>query len=199
MSKENNKIMITLSKAREAIPDHICLSRVVNDDKVNLDSLSASVPLSQILKSGGINNALWCIENLPEHNDLWRRFSHWCVVRAVEGMNEGSAKEDVSNLIVSTINDISIESTDDDIKNIHLLSKECVERLAVKARLTEFDSDKWKDVRVAESVKELTRSTSSISAEAISHFVSLASKDVDKEINMQKQKLISIADTGRWC
>ena len=40
-------------------------------------------PMSNILDSNGLDDCLWAIRCLPEHNNLWRKYAVWCA-RQVE-------------------------------------------------------------------------------------------------------------------
>jgi hypothetical protein len=35
-------------------------------------------PLSSILNSNDLDDTLWCLKLLPEHNNLWRKYAWWC-------------------------------------------------------------------------------------------------------------------------
>lgn len=35
-------------------------------------------PLSHIVESNGLDDALWCTRCLPEHDRIWRLFAVWC-------------------------------------------------------------------------------------------------------------------------
>ena len=36
------------------------------------------LPIAVILKSNGLEDALWSLRTLPEHNNLWRLYAVWC-------------------------------------------------------------------------------------------------------------------------
>lgn len=35
-------------------------------------------PLADVLDSNGLNDTLWCLRCLPEHDKVWRLFAVWC-------------------------------------------------------------------------------------------------------------------------
>lgn len=35
-------------------------------------------PLSDIIDSNGLEDALWCLRARPEHSRLWRKYTVWC-------------------------------------------------------------------------------------------------------------------------
>jgi hypothetical protein len=37
-----------------------------------------ALPLSVIVASNGLDDALWALRTLPEHNNLWRHYAVWC-------------------------------------------------------------------------------------------------------------------------
>jgi hypothetical protein len=45
-------------------------------DKTEADD--EPLPLSVIVESNGLEDALWALRTLPEHNNLWRQYAVWC-------------------------------------------------------------------------------------------------------------------------
>jgi hypothetical protein len=72
------QIKVTLKQIRDNDP---CTSGWVKVLKAN-GGLKAdydkSFPLSSILDSNDLDDTLWCLDLLPEHNNLWRKYAWWC-------------------------------------------------------------------------------------------------------------------------
>ena len=45
-------------------------------DKTEADD--EPLPLSVIVESNGLEDALWALRTLPEHDNLWRQYAVWC-------------------------------------------------------------------------------------------------------------------------
>jgi hypothetical protein len=40
--------------------------------------MAAQFPLSDVLDSNNLDDTLWCLRCLPEHDRLWRKYAVWC-------------------------------------------------------------------------------------------------------------------------
>jgi hypothetical protein len=71
------QITITLNKIREHSP---CASGweklLASKGKTKADD--EEFPLLDVLESNGLDDALWCLRCLPEHQNLWRKYAVWC-------------------------------------------------------------------------------------------------------------------------
>jgi hypothetical protein len=69
-------ITITLQKIRDA---HPCPSGWEKLLKAKAGvGMDAEFPLSDVLDSNGLDDTLWCLHCLPEHDNLWRLYAVWC-------------------------------------------------------------------------------------------------------------------------
>ena len=69
-------ITITLQKIRDA---HPCPSGWEKLLKAKAGvGMDAEFPLSDVLDSNGLEDTLWCLHCLPEHDNLWRLYAVWC-------------------------------------------------------------------------------------------------------------------------
>ena len=50
-----------------------------------LAEMDAQFPLASVLDANGLNDTLWCLQCLPEHSTLWRKYAVWCA-RQVENL-----------------------------------------------------------------------------------------------------------------
>lgn len=49
-------------------------------------------PLSDIIDSNGIDDALWCLRARPEHSKLWRKYAVWCARQVEHLMTDNRSK-----------------------------------------------------------------------------------------------------------
>jgi len=77
-SKLKVKIMITitLNKIKEHNP---CVDgwKILLKSKPGLD-YNEPFPLSDILDSNGLHDALWVLRCLPQYGNIWRKYAVWC-------------------------------------------------------------------------------------------------------------------------
>lgn len=82
----DNTIYTTLNKIRE---HHPCTdgweTLLTHLGKTKADDEPLS--LLTILESNGLDDALWCLWSLPEHDNLWRKYAVWCA-RQVQHLME---------------------------------------------------------------------------------------------------------------
>ena len=69
-------ITITLNKIRAHSPCESGWKKLLKAKAgVGMD---AEFPLSDVLDSNGLDDTLWCMRCLPEHESLWRLYAVWC-------------------------------------------------------------------------------------------------------------------------
>ena len=66
-------ILITLAQIRAHSPCANGWQTLLRSNPGN-----GSFPLSHIVESNGLDDALWCTRCLPEHDRVWRLFAVWC-------------------------------------------------------------------------------------------------------------------------
>lgn len=49
-------------------------------------------PLSDIIDSNGLEDALWCLRVRPEHSKLWRKYAVWCARQVEHLMTDNRSK-----------------------------------------------------------------------------------------------------------
>ena len=50
-------------------------------------------PLSDIIDSNGLDDALWCLRVRPEHSKLWRKYAVWCARQVEHLMTDNRSKD----------------------------------------------------------------------------------------------------------
>lgn len=75
-----NPIMITLNKIMRENPCRDGVIRLLKMQGKSLDYEGDDVefPMSDILKSNILDDAIWAMRCLPEHAQIWRKFALWC-------------------------------------------------------------------------------------------------------------------------
>ena len=70
-------IMITLNLIKAHNP---CASgwRTVLKAHDKTDGDDVPFPLAYLVDSNGLNDTLWALRCLPEHDNLWRKYAVWC-------------------------------------------------------------------------------------------------------------------------
>jgi hypothetical protein len=82
-------ITTTLNKIRDANPCVEGWKRLLNHlGKTHADD--EPLPLLAILKSNGLEDTLWCLRTVPEHDREWRLFAVWCARRVQHLMSDRS-------------------------------------------------------------------------------------------------------------
>ena len=71
-------ITITLQKSRDASPCPDGWKKVLESKGGSAADIGAEFPLSDVLESNDLNDTLWCLRCLPEHDRLWRKYAVWC-------------------------------------------------------------------------------------------------------------------------
>ena len=52
----------------------------------------APITVAQIVESNGIDDAIWCLRTMPEHNNLWRHFAVDCAERVSHLLTDERSK-----------------------------------------------------------------------------------------------------------
>ena len=71
-------ITITLQKIRDASPCTDGWKNVLESKGGKSADMGAEFPLSDVLESNGLDDTLWCMRCMPEHDRLWRKYAVWC-------------------------------------------------------------------------------------------------------------------------
>lgn len=71
-------ITITLQKIRDASPCTDGWKKLLDSKGCKSADMGAEFPLSDVLDSNDLDDTLWCLQCLPEHDRLWRKYAVWC-------------------------------------------------------------------------------------------------------------------------
>jgi len=71
-------VMITLQKIRDAHPCSSGWETLLKSKGGTTADYSVEFSLSDVLDSNGLDDTLWCLRCLPEHDNLWRLYAVWC-------------------------------------------------------------------------------------------------------------------------
>ena len=103
-------ISTTLSKIREHQP-------CTDGWKKLLDALGKTkaddepLPLTIILESNGLDDCLWALQTVPEHNNFWRKYAVWCARQVEYLMDDERSK----NVLVVAWDHAEGKATDDEL------------------------------------------------------------------------------------
>ena len=71
-------ITISLQQIRDASPCTSGWEKVLKSKGGTAADMTAQFPLSDVLDSNDLDDTLWCLRCLPEHDNLWRKYAVWC-------------------------------------------------------------------------------------------------------------------------
>lgn len=76
-------ITISLQQIRENSPCTAGWGKVLKSKGGKKADMGAQFPLTDVIESNGLGDALWCLRCRPEYSNLWRKYAVWCA-RQVE-------------------------------------------------------------------------------------------------------------------
>jgi hypothetical protein len=71
-------ITISLNKIRKHSPCEARWKKLLRSKGGTSADMDAQFPLTDVLDSNDLNDTLWCLRCLPEHDKLWRKYAVWC-------------------------------------------------------------------------------------------------------------------------
>ena len=84
-------ITITLNKIRAHSP---CESGWKKLLKAKAGAgMDVEFPLTDVMDSNGLDDALWCLRVRPEHSKLWRKYAVWCARQVEHLMTDNRSKD----------------------------------------------------------------------------------------------------------
>jgi len=103
-------IFTTLNKIREHQPCTSGWKKLLNYlGKTEADD--EPLPLTTILESNGLDDCLWALQTVPEHNNLWRKYAVWCARQVEHLMDDERSK----NSLVVAWDHAEGKATDDEL------------------------------------------------------------------------------------
>jgi len=76
-------IMVSLNEIREQSPCESGWKKVLASKGGTSADMDAQFPMTDILESNDVDDAIWCLKCRPEYSSLWRKFAVWAA-RQVE-------------------------------------------------------------------------------------------------------------------
>jgi len=141
--------------------------------------MEARFPLADIIETNDLDDALWAMRCLPEHNNLWRKYAVWCA-RQVEHLMP---------------DDRSVAALDVAWRHSDGLATD--EELAAAWDATWYTaSDAARDAARAAARDAASDAASAVAWYAVRDAASDAAWDAARAA--QKQKLIEILNAGGW-
>ena len=105
-------INITLQQIRNISPCENMWLKILAANGGTKADFSKTFPVASILESNGLDDTLWVLRCLPEHNNLWRKFAWWCAKR-VEHIADNDVVSDCLEVILKHSNG---EATDGELE-----------------------------------------------------------------------------------
>ena len=141
-------------------------------------------PLSGIINSNGLNDALWCLRVRPEHSNLWRKYAVWCARQVEHLMTDNRSKDAL---------DIAWRHSEGEATDEELAAAEDAAWDA--AALAAAWAAAWAAARYAAWAAALAAEAAALAAEA----AALAARaEQDAARAAQEKKLREILQAGEW-
>lgn len=182
-------ITITLQKIRDA---HPCPSGWEKLLKAKAGvGMDAEFPLSDVLDSNGLDDTLWCMRCLPEHESLWRLYAVWCA-RQVQHLMKDKRSIDALDVAERYARGLATDAEID---------------AACNAARAALDAAAWAARAAAWAAAEAARAASGAAAEAARAAARDAARDAWAASGTasgaaaraaQEQKLREILTRGKW-
>jgi hypothetical protein len=179
-------ITITLNKIRACDPCEYGWKTLLKSKGVSAD-YDAEFPLTDVIESNGLDDALWCVRCLPDYNRLWRKYAVWCA-RQVEHLMVDQRSQYAL--------DVADRHADGMATDAELAAARDAARAARDAASAAASAAAWYAGRAA-SAAVSAAAWDSASAARAAWDASAASAAGDAARDTQKKKLIEIL-TGDW-
>ena len=103
-------IFTTLNKIREHQPCTCGWKKLLNY-LGQTEADDEPLPLTIILESNGLDDCLWALRTVPEHDNLWRKYAVWCARQVEHLMDDERSK----NALVVAWDHAEGKATDDEL------------------------------------------------------------------------------------
>ena len=188
-------ITITLQKIKNARPCADGWQKLLKSKGGSDADMGAEFPLSDVLESNGLDDTLWCLRCLPEHNNLWRKCAVWCT-RQVQHLMTDQRSIDAL--------DVAWRHSDDAATDDELDAAKTASRDAARGAVKSAEVAAW-SARVAASASAMASGASamaSVAAGAAARAAGAAARaagDAGTAARAaQKAKLLEILNAGKW-
>ena len=71
------------------------IDQLTHDDYIDMEGVilpAEPFPLADILDTNDLDDTLWCLRCLPEHDSLWRKYAVWCAYQVEHLMKDERSK-----------------------------------------------------------------------------------------------------------
>ena len=200
----NKPITTTLRKihAAGACTDQYllgCRAIVKRYGSIKKFGVDSPITLAQIIKTNGLNEALWCLQTLPEHDSLRRHFAVDCAEQIKDRMTDGRS---LHALIVAR-NQLLGKATDEELaaawaaaSDAAWAAERAAERAAESAAASDAASDAvWAAERAAES--DAARAAERAAAGAAARAAAWAAAGAAAR-EWQSRRLEYLTNQGYW-
>ncbi len=92
-------ITITLNQIKQHDPCADGWSKVLKANGGIKADFDKPFPVSSILDSNDLADALWALRGLPEYDALWRKFASWCALENIEKITSYCSSEDYALMV----------------------------------------------------------------------------------------------------
>ena len=166
-------LQITLAQIKKHSPCADGWRKVLNANGGTNADLNKPFPLSSILDSNGLDDALWALRCLPEYEMLWRKFAWWAATQVADN------------------------TTDERVTYCLEVVGRFIEGSASAEELSAAESAAWAAARVAESAAwavwaAAAESVARAAAESAARAAAWAARAA------QENKLREILNAGEW-
>ena len=189
-------ITITLQKIKNARPCADGWQKLLKSKGGSEADMGAEFPLADVLESNGLDDTLWCLRCLLEHNhNLWRKYAVWCARQVQHLMTD---QRSVDALDVAWRHSEGA-ATDDELDAAKTASRDAAMGAVKSAEVAAWSA------RVAASASAMASGASamsSVAAGAAARAAGAAARaagDAGTAARAaQKAKLLEILNGGKW-
>ena len=180
MSDFKHPIKITLNQIKLCSPCESGWKKLLAaQGKKKADDIA--FPMSDILDSNGLDDCIWAMECLPEHNNLWRKYAVWCVRRVEHLLKD---EESIKALDVAWRHSDG-QATDEELDEARAAARAAADAAADAAEAV---------ARAAEAVARAAGRAAYYAA----YYAACAAGRAAAERKVQSDKLRKILNAGQW-
>jgi hypothetical protein len=187
------QIQVTLKQIKDNDP---CTSGWVKVLKAN-GGLKADYnkpfPLSTALDSNDLDDTLWCLKLLPEHNKLWRKYAWWCASQVAHLTGD----KRVHDCLAVVLRHSEGKATDEELAVARKGARDAA-RAADTATAAAAYAAAWAAGAAAWATWAAARAAARGAARGAVTYASGAVTDASGARKAQGDKLRQLLDAGKW-
>ena len=182
-------ITITLQKIKNARPCADGWQKLLKSKGGRGADMGAEFPLADVLESNGLDDTLWCLRCLLEHNhNLWRKYAVWCA-RQVQHLMTDQRSVDAL--------DVAWRHSDGAATDDELDAAKTASRDATRGAVKSAEVAAW-SARVAASAAASASGAATRAAGAAGAAARAAGDTGTAARAAQKAKLLEILNAEKW-